>query len=514
MKKYILLFICLLNFFGFILVSQNKEYVRFYYDNNVISSEGYLEDGKPNYYWISYYMNGKKRSEGNRKNFLLDSTWIFYNEYGDTIEIINYKEGKKHGLCLIYEWTYNNDGSKKGGLVAREIYIDDKKEGLAYYYKDGKLYKTVTYKNGKKWGLSKVYDTIGNVIEVSEYVNDFLVSRENINRKDEKGLKQGVWKEFHPNGKVKWEACYNNDTLIGYFKEFDASGKLIRKIRFEKGEPIVEEIQEDILIPVEEYYENGAIKLEGLKKNNKFIGILKEYSIDGSIINSKVFDDEGNLIMEGLITKDGKRYGKWYEYYNSGKIKAEGLYKNNEKEGEWIYYFENGKIEQKGFFKNGKFSGIWTFYDSIGNLIKEEEYFNGKLNGEYKEFNENHELIVYGKYEDGVKVGFWTYKIGDIIEEGKYLENEKHGEWILKFADTGNVFEVINFYNGIVDGKYKEYYPNGKIRVEGYYDMGKKSKKWYYFTSDGMIFLTLKFKDDKLIKINGKKIKLPKGSFE
>jgi len=49
---------------------------------------------------------------------------------------------------------------------------------------------------GKKEGLSKEYDQDGNIITLLEYTNDFLVSREKINRSDKNGLKQGDWKRI------------------------------------------------------------------------------------------------------------------------------------------------------------------------------------------------------------------------------------------------------------------------------------------------------------------------------
>ena len=68
-----------------------------------------------------------------------------------------------------------------------------------------KIQQTIAYNNGKKEGLSKEYDKDGNIITLLEYNNDFLVSRERINRTDSKGLKQGEWKEFYPNGGIKVE---------------------------------------------------------------------------------------------------------------------------------------------------------------------------------------------------------------------------------------------------------------------------------------------------------------------
>jgi len=48
--------------------------------------------------------------------------------------------------------------------------------------------------------LSKEFDENGNIVVLLEYNNDFLISREKINRSDSKGLKQGLWIDFFPNG--------------------------------------------------------------------------------------------------------------------------------------------------------------------------------------------------------------------------------------------------------------------------------------------------------------------------
>ena len=63
--------------------SSDDRYKAYYYDNGLIASEGFLEKGKPNGYWITYYPNQLRKSEGNRLNFELEGTWKFYNEKGN-----------------------------------------------------------------------------------------------------------------------------------------------------------------------------------------------------------------------------------------------------------------------------------------------------------------------------------------------------------------------------------------------------------------------------------------------
>jgi antitoxin component YwqK of YwqJK toxin-antitoxin module len=57
-------------------------YVKFYYPNGQVSSEGLMLNGKPDGYWKTYYVTGIIKSEGKRTNYLLDSIWLFFDIKG------------------------------------------------------------------------------------------------------------------------------------------------------------------------------------------------------------------------------------------------------------------------------------------------------------------------------------------------------------------------------------------------------------------------------------------------
>ncbi|MCX7861869.1 MAG: hypothetical protein N2449_02610 [Bacteroidales bacterium] len=502
-----------------VVISQKFEtkdgYVKFFYENGKVSSEGIMKDGKPDGYWRTYYPNGMLKSEGNRRFFMLDSIWIFYNEKGDTSQIINYKNDKKNGYLITYEWKYDSIKGKNGGIISKELYIDDKKQGISYYYKNGKIQREVYYKDGKKDGIAKEYDENGNIITIIEYRNDFIISREFINRKDSKGLKQGVWKTFYPNNKVAKEVIYKNDTIVGYYKEYEQDGKIKIKKYYEKGKE-VQITEKDTLQEIEwkeEFYETGKRKYLGAYKNGVKIGIHKEYDPEGKAIVAKEYNENGILISEGMMDSLDRKQSEWKEYYETGEIKAKGKYYNNYKTDEWIYYYPSGKIEQKGKYKKGKYNGKWTWYYENGNIWREEYYEEGKEEGAFVEYNDTGKVILKGQYFDGERTGYWLYSVGDIIEKGKYIEGLKDSTWI-SFYENGKICEEIPYMQGQQNGKYRWYYPNGNLKVEGYYIMGKKEKKWYYFDENGILYLTIQYRNDKEIKINGKKINLPKGSFD
>ena len=45
--------------------------------------------------------------------------------------------------------------------------------------------------------------------------------------------------------------------------------------------------------------------------------------------------------------KEGKRHGRYREYYENGKLKFRGKYANNQPKGTWKYYTEEGEFERK-----------------------------------------------------------------------------------------------------------------------------------------------------------------------
>ncbi len=509
----IIIFIIILLLIEVSVYSQKEEYKRYYYENKQISSEGLLRDGKPDGYWKTYYPNGQIKSEGNRKLFLLDSTWVFYTEKGDTSQIINYKQNKKNGYLITYEWKYDSIKGKQGGIISKELYLDDVKQGESYYYKKGKIYRIIPYKDGKKNGMAREFDENGNITAILEYKNDFLIKREEINKKDEKGLKQGYWKTFYPDGKIEKEMFFVNDTITGLYKVYNRLGQLVEKKEYNMGiEILPDSTKKDSLLWKEEYDNSGRIKYLGAFRNNKPIGIHKEYDYLKNNILAKIYNDEGILEATGYLDSLNKKTGEWL-YYSDGKISSKGLYVNDKKKGEWMYYYPDGKIKQKGSYKNNKPIGKWLMYNTNGNIVKEENYENGKLEGKYIEYNDSGKVVVVGQYENNEKTGLWKYYIGDVVEIGKYIENQKDSTWII-YYDNGKVYEIANYIQGYLNGKYYSYWPNGKLKVEGYYIMGKKEKNWYFFDENGRMYLNIKYRNDKDYKINGRKIRLPKGSYE
>ncbi len=511
-KKYI---ICFLSFIFFLSSAFSQQqnvnpngYNKFYYENGKLSSEGMMKDGRPEGYWKTYSPNGKIKSEGNRKNFSLDSLWKFYNDDGKLLTEINYLNGKKDGMKRSWD--------AEGYIISEELFSADIKQGLSLNYfppdsskqTKGRIKMKTPFDKGKENGTAFEYDQNGNIISIWEYSYGVLKKQETINRTDKNGEKQGVWKSFYPDGKVKTEVGYQNGKKTGYAKKFTETGSLVVVEKFEGDSAVKEAPELTTKLEVRnEYYEDGSIKKTGTYLYGVAEGTHKEYSQEGKITGAKIFH-EGNLIGEGLIDEAGNQQGPWIEYHTNGKIKGKGNYENGIHQGEWVFYHPNGKVEQKGKYdKKGRPQDLWKWFYESGNSLREENYLNGKREGTMTEWSDSGQVITKGDYIDGMKEGKWFYQIQDYREEGMYKNDQKDGAWEAYYVDNNQVKFAGKFIEGIPDGKHTYYFHDGKKEEEGKYVAGVKDGNWEYFNPDGTLLITITFRKDREIKFDGTKVK-------
>jgi antitoxin component YwqK of YwqJK toxin-antitoxin module len=502
---------CLSFFIIYNAYSQDTAIIRngvqkFYYKNGVVSSEGTMKNAQPDGFWKSYYENGKLKSEGNRKNFELDSLWTFYNEKGVRILDVYYKNGKKNGI----KTTYLEQE------IVKETFKNDIKEGFTrYYYPTGKIKMEIPFVNGMEQGVAREYSQDGDIITLIEYKHGFVIDRLKINRRDHNNLKQGKWYTFYENGNVHVEGNYQDDMKDGYFKVYAENGDLISLDKYVKDvkQPEAQEVRK--LDVKSEYYPDGKVKASGTFHDGIPEGIYREYSHDGQITHSLIYN-MGTIIGEGIVKEDGNRDGHWKDLYPDGKLKAEGDYKDGLQVGEWKFYYPGGKLEQFGkYTTTGKLNGTWKWYYDSGQIKREEEYNNGLKDGMHTEYDENDKIVEEGEYVDDQEDGPWFTTIGDYLERGMYRDGLKNGKWVsYHLTTTGEKTDsVLSFSGSFVednpDGKHIYYWDNGKVKNEGNYLMGKKEGDWIQFEYDGTPFLVITYRNGIETKYDGVKIKPP-----
>lgn len=479
---------------------------KFFYPDGSISSEGNLRDGKPDGFWKTYYPNGKLKSIGRRTEFQLDSTWLFFDENGDTTSLVNYNHDKKNGFSCAYE-VYN-DSAHHNVVKSRELYKDDKRQGFAFYYVKGVLDSEIPFKDDRKHGEGYQYNSEGTVVALLTYKFGQLIDKSLINRTDDQGRKQGVFRGYYPDKKVKWECYYKDDYMNGYYREFDARGKETNVARYIMGVLQNEDKNslaagKDAVKVKNDYYPNGGVKSSGGYKDSVPVGVHRLYNEAGKINGGVTYDGEGRKIADGIVDGRGREQGKWKLYDTLGVLNANGSYKNGKREGKWLFYFADGKTEQEGEYKDGKPEGTWKWYYNDGRIRRVESFAKGKEDGEYYELSQEGDTLLRGGFSLGDKDGVWRTNTGDALVIEKYSDGSLHGDYEVYYMPEKTLKIRATYLSGNLHGEYRQYFQNGNVAVEGEYAAGSENGTWHFYAEDGLLESTLEYSQGEVVKVDG-----------
>ncbi len=163
----------------------------------------------------------------------------------------------------------------------------------------------------------------------------------------------------------------------------------------------------------------GGIDLSGYTTTN----------LTGNGVRAQKFSADGTLVEEGYVA-NGKMNGVWLTYHPDGSIKTLTTYVDNLKSGPHLEFTQRGQITLKAYFDNGEFDGPYGKYKS-GRPVSESTYKKGKLDGTHKEF----------------------------FTSGR---------------ESGKLQKLVEFKNGVQDGKLEYYDEEGNVTLTYQYENGVK----------------------------------------
>ncbi len=168
-------------------------------------------------------------------------------------------------LCCSCNFSKDNTKDDSFTFIGRNAYTTNSYNGMEYY----RLNKTKEFMDG--------YYVVGN--EVSKW-EEFEVK---------KGLLNGDYIVFHPNGEIFSKTQYGNGKRDGLELNYSAVGVLIKKSTYKN----------DILIGSQySYFDNGKIRSESKYKDGKRIETLN-YNLLGHI-TSQSFIKDGRTITQRI----------------------------------------------------------------------------------------------------------------------------------------------------------------------------------------------------------------------
>ena len=360
------------------------------------------------------------------------------------------------------------------------------------------------------------------------------------------GQPDGYWKSYYETGVLKSEGNRNDYNLDSIWKFYNPKGELILEITYLDGkrngyktswldrEVIKEYYIDDIKEGTAEYYHtDGWKKLEipfikGLEQ-----GIGKEYDINGEIVTITEYK-KGFIVERQRINRKDKfnrRQGRWVNFWETGKIKLEGTYRNDKKngyfkefseKGDLIHiskyiddvlqpeaqeiqklevereYFPDGSVKATRLYRNGILEGISIEFSPEGTIVAAVEYRNGLLAGEglvlqdgsrsgsWKEYYPDGSLKAEGEYDNGTRTGPWKFyhPNGKTEQTGKYnKEGKPEGTWRW-YYDSGQLLREESYYRGKKDGMSEEYDAEGNLIEKGEYFEGLEDGVWFQLIGD------------------------------
>lgn len=292
------------------------------------------------------------------------------------------------------------------------------------------------------------------------------------------GIPDGYWRSYYRNGELKSEGNRRNYRLDSLWTFYNREGQKTVQITYDMG------VKEG---PRRTYEEGKLVKIEPFQ-NDRIHGTVRYFYPDNSLRKEVPY-------VEGQAQGTGIEYGPEGRVitlltYEKGKLKrrkeVNRYDQQRQKQGLWVTLYPNKRIKVEGTYRNDLKHGYWKYYTSAGDLLRVEKWVNGELQEGAEEVSkvdirrridpQTGKLAYKGAYQNGKKVGVhrWYNKEGEVDSSVTY----KNGRVL---------YQGIVDAQGLKQGPWKYFYPDGTLKAEGRYQNDLKIGPWKYYFSDGSL---------------------------
>lgn len=197
-----------------------------------------------------------------------------------------------------------------------------------------------------------------------------------INQKDVRGMRQGLWTKYYPNSQqLRYQGSFVDDKEVGTFSFYcETCGE----------QPFcVKEFSPNAPTQVRYYTKSGDLVSKGAMSGKQRNGLWLIFHENSQKVMTREFYVAGKLhgeittyylsgeIIETTTYRNGVKQGKSSYYAPDGVKLKELSYKNDLLDGPAAYYSHTGKLTMKGDYKNGMHHGVWNYYKDGRFLLSE-----------------------------------------------------------------------------------------------------------------------------------------------
>lgn len=163
-----------------------------------------------------------------------------------------------------------------------------------------------------------------------------------------KGVPDGVWKTWYPNGQLKSVRNYNADLFFKVQSDIDLNHPKISRF-----------------VLSDRYKKEGKKVLQVLSANYSFRIHQKSIPADLALLVSQ---NQQQPFDYHPPFKNALHHGLYMNYFESGALQDSGYYNQGLRSGLWEHHLENGTY-WRGLYKNGIRINDWKYYSSEGKLL-------------------------------------------------------------------------------------------------------------------------------------------------
>ena len=170
--------------------------------------------------------------------------------------------------------------------------------------------------------------------------------------------------------------------------------------------------------------------------------------------------------IDDLVERNGKYYLKFSEELFNGKLegRVQGTLRDGVWDGKYTEYWDSGRLRFKGHYKNGVKDGFWEKHLGVGEIEK-------------------------GNFKSGEKNGYWV-DVGATTgfkNQGNYVDGVKEGKWEQYFDYDGNLSRIVHYKKGVLDGSVKKYHTNSQLISNVSFRNGCLNSLGKFFHSNGQL---------------------------
>lgn len=305
----------------------------------------------------------------------------------------------------------------------------------------------------------------------------------------------------------KWIYENGHFNNLSYTAAYSIENEEYNKITTKKTEDIKE------FLPIAYSMWSELFSRDQKENNGTKVAIMRSYDDDGLItgegqVNSQdnpigkwlYYNTRGQVIAKGTFVK-GDRDGNWEWFYDNGTLKEKGSYSKGIEQGNYQFFHENGNKKIDLNFKDGAIDGLYELYSSDGALQEKRNYKAGKMDGMrhffYKSENEllSYEYslkndIVNGPYKE-------FYPNGTLAKEATLVNDYFEGEEKI-YHYNGQLSATATYKKGEYTGPFKAYHNNGEIESMGSYINGELNGEYKIYYRNGVLQEKKQFEAGKL----------------